>query len=146
MISESKVILFATEGNNSTSHLPQGAPLWDHGNYFLATLTPSTISLSVELLPTKSNPAVCSSIPLDVFCVPTQDVSTSHSASGSCIARSSRRSILLESPSSLLVMLAGVLRTRRQYKDGDRINAHMKCNLDREDCTSLRFPFILLYA
>ena len=50
--------------------------------------------LSVGLLPTKSNLIVCSSIPLDVFCVSTRDVSTSHSASWSCIARSSRRSIL----------------------------------------------------
>ena len=51
--------------------------------------------LSMGLLPTKSNLIVCSSIPLNVFCVSTRDVSTSHSASGSCIARSSRRSILV---------------------------------------------------
>ena len=43
-------------------------------------------------------------------------------------------------------MLAGFLRARLQDNDGDRINVPMKCNLDREDCTSLRFPFILLYA
>ena len=35
-------------------------------------------------------------------------------------------------------------KTSRQ--DGDRINVHLKCNLDREDYTSLRFPFILPYA
>ena len=40
------------------SHHSQGALLQDHGNYFLATLTPSTIFLSVELLPTKSNPVI----------------------------------------------------------------------------------------
>ena len=74
------------------------------------------------------------------------DVSMPHSVSGSWVARSSRRSILLEFSFPLLVMLVGVLRTRRQDKDGDRINAPMKCNLDREDCVSLRSPFILPYA
>ena len=62
------------------------------------------------------------------------------------VVRSSRRSILLEFPFPLNVMSIGVLRTRRQDKDGDRINVHLKCNLDREDYTSLRFPFILPYA
>ena len=38
MISVSKEILFATKGNNSTSHLPRGVPLWNHGNYILTTL------------------------------------------------------------------------------------------------------------
>ena len=33
MIYVSKVILFATWGNNSMSHLSQGAPLWNHGNF-----------------------------------------------------------------------------------------------------------------
>ena len=56
------------------------------------------------------------------------------------------RSVLLESPSPLVVMLVGVLRTRRQDKDGDRINVHLKCNLDREDYVSWRFPFVLPYA
>ena len=62
------------------------------------------------------------------------------------VVRSSRRSTLLESPSSLHVMLAGFLRARRQDKDGVQLNVHLKCSLDREDCTSLRFPFILPYA
>ena len=44
------------------------------------------------------------------------------------------------------VMLTGFLRARRQDKDGVQLNVHLKCNLDREDCTSLRFPFILPYA
>ena len=35
-------------------------------------------------------------------------------------------------------------KTSRQ--DGDLINVHLKCTLDREDYTSLRFPFILPYA
>ena len=65
----------------------------------------------------------------------------SHSVSCSIL----RRSTLLESP-SLQAMLAGFLRARRQGKDGVQINVHLKCNLDREDCTSLRFPFILPYA
>ena len=39
------------------SHLSQGVPLRDHGNYFLATLTLSTIFLSVELLPTNQTPS-----------------------------------------------------------------------------------------
>ena len=43
-------------------------------------------------------------------------------------------------------MLVGVLRARRQDKDGVQITVHLKCTLDREDCTSLRFPFILPYA
>ena len=48
-------------------------------------------------------------------------------------------------PSSV-VMIAGVLRARLRDKDGDRINALIKCTLDCEDCASLRFPFILPYA
>ena len=44
------------------------------------------------------------------------------------------------------VMLTGILRARLQDNDGDRINVPMKCNLDREDCASLRFPFTLPYA
>ena len=47
---------------------------------------------------------------------------------------------------SLVVMLVGVPGARHRDNDGGRINAPMKCNLDREDCTSLRFPFILPYA
>ena len=43
-------------------------------------------------------------------------------------------------------MLTGFLRARLQDNDGDRINVPMKCNLDREDCASLRFPFTLPYA
>ena len=43
-------------------------------------------------------------------------------------------------------MITGVLRTRCRDKDGDRNNVPMKCNLDREDYTSLRFPLILPYA
>ena len=35
-------------------------------------------------------------------------------------------------------------KTPRQ--DDDRIKVLMKCNLDREDCASLRFPFTLPYA
>ena len=41
-------------------------------------------------------PCHCSSIPLNVFCVSTRDVSTSHSTSWYCLARSSRRWILVE--------------------------------------------------
>ena len=41
-------------------------------------------------------PCHWSSIPLDVFCVSTRDVSTSHFASWYCITQSSRRSILVE--------------------------------------------------
>ena len=43
-------------------------------------------------------------------------------------------------------MLAGFLRARRQDKDGVQLNVHLKCNLDREDYTSLRYPFTLPYA
>ena len=49
-------------------------------------------------------------------------------------------------PFLFLSWLAGILRARRQDKDGVQINVHLKYNLDREDCTSLRFPFILPYA
>ena len=45
-----------------------------------------------------------------------------------------------------LSLIVGVLKARLQDNDGDRINVPMKCNLDREDYTSLRFPFILPYA
>ena len=45
-----------------------------------------------------------------------------------------------------LSWLAGVLRARLQDNDGDRINVPMKCNLDREDYTSLCFPFVLPYT
>ena len=47
---------------------------------------------------------------------------------------------------SLVVMLVGVPGARHRDNDGDRINVHLKCNLDREDRTSFRFPFILPYA
>ena len=53
------------------------------------------------------------------------------------------RSVLLESPSSLHVMLTGFLRARLQDDDGDRINVLMKRNLDHEDCVSPRSPFHL---
>ena len=59
------------------------------------------------------------------------------------VVRSSRRSTLLESP-SLQVMLAGFLRARHQDNNGDWINVHLKCNLDREDYVSWRFPFLFL--
>src|SRR3954468_13079439 len=60
----------------------QGAPLRDHGNYFLATLTPSTIFLSVELLPTKSTPRRLFFHPSRcVSCLSSRDVSMSHSMS-----------------------------------------------------------------
>ena len=42
-----------------------------------------------------------------------------------------------------LSWLAGVLKTRHQDNDGEWINVQLKCTLDREDYTSLRFPFIL---
>ena len=50
------------------------------------------------------------------------------------------------SPSSLHVMLTGILRARLQDNDGVQINVHLKCTLDHEDYTSLRFPFTLPYA
>ena len=37
---------------------------------------------------------------------------------------------------SLHVMLTGFFRARLRDNDGDRINVPMKCNLNREDCTS----------
>ena len=37
------------------------------------------------------------------------------------------------------VMLTGILRARLQDNDGDRINALMKCTLDREDYTSCTY-------
>ena len=37
-------------------------------------------------------------------------------------------------------MLVGVPGARLRDHDGDRINAPMKCNLDREDCVSLQSP------
>ena len=62
------------------------------------------------------------------------------------VARSSRRSILLEFSFLLVVMLDGVLRARRRDKDEDQINALRKCTLDRENYTSLCSPFTLPYA
>ena len=49
-------------------------------------------------------------------------------------------------PFLFLSWLAEVLRARRQDKDGVQINVHLKCNLDREECASLRSPFTLPYA
>ena len=66
--------------------------------------------------------------------------------SGSWVARSLRRSILLEFLFPLVVMLVGVPGARHRDNDGDRINVHSKCNLDHEDCVSLRSPSILPYA
>ena len=85
-------------------------------------------------------PLRCSFTPLDVFCVSTRDVSTSHSVSWFGIARSSRRSILLEFLPPLVVMLVGVPGARHQVSDGGRINVLMKCTLDREDCVGLVPP------
>ena len=39
-----------------------------------------------------------------------------------------------------------ISQSKTSRQDGDRINAFMKCTLDREDYTSLRFPFILPYT
>ena len=79
-------------------------------------------------------------------CLSSRDAAMSHPMSWSWVVRFSRRSIPLEFSFPLLIMSVGVLRTRRQDKDGDRINTLMKCTLDREDYTSLRFPFVLPYA
>ena len=57
----------------------------------------------------------------------------SHFVSCLSVARSLRRSILLDFPFLLVIMLDGVLKARRRDKDDDRINVLMKCNLDRED-------------
>ena len=46
----------------------------------------------------------------------------------------------------LVVMIVGLLRARLRENDGEQINVQLKCNLDREDCTSLRSPFTLPYA
>ena len=43
-------------------------------------------------------------------------------------------------------MLVGVPGAGHQDNDGDQINTLMECTLDREDYTSLRFPFTLPYA
>ena len=42
-------------------------------------------------------------------------------------------------------MIVGVLKARLRDNDGERINVQLKCNLDREDCASLRSPFTLPY-
>ena len=64
----------------------------------------------------------------------------SHSMSCLSVARSLRRSILLDFPFLLVIMLDGVLKARRRDKDDDRINVLMKCNLDREDRVSFASP------
>ena len=79
-------------------------------------------------------------------CLSSRDVTMSHPMSWSWVVRSSRRSIVLEFSFLLVVMLAGVLRASRRDKDGDWINVHLKCTLDREDYVSWRFPFVLPYA
>ena len=81
-----------------------------------------------------------------VSCLSSRDVAMSHSVSWSWVVRSLRRSILPEFPFPLVVMMVGVHGVRHQDNDGDQINTLMECTLDREDCASLRSPFILPYA
>ena len=128
--------------NSSTGHLPQGAPLWNRSNYFLATLNfcpilpkRGIVAYQLELSPYVSshNPDVC-------FVSQLKRWFMSHSVSCLSVARSLRRSILLDFPFLLVIMLDGVLKARRRDKDDDRINVLMKCNLDREDRVSFASP------
>ena len=104
---------------------------------------------SVELLPTQLN--LCH-LPLSIapdVCAMSQLKRCSYVSLRELIlsARSSRRSIPVGfSFLSVVIMLDGVLGAIRRDKDGDLINAFMKCNLDREDYVSLYSPFILPYT
>ena len=99
--------------------------------------------LSVGLLPTKSNLIVCSSIPLDVFCVSTRDVSTSHSVSWFGIARSSRRSIPLEFSLSFRCHVGWSSQARRRDQDDAKNQHPREGQLDRVDRDSFVTPFLL---
>ena len=147
MILGSKVILFPLKGIFLWATLPKvprygmmadnSSLSWNHAPSYSAWNCAYQLesSFSVSLHPS-----------LDV-CVESQlkRYSTSHSVSWSWVARSSRSSILLDFPFLLVVMLDGVLKARRRDKDEDQINTLMKCTLDREYYTSLRFPFVLPY-
>ena len=144
MIPKSKVTLFATSGNDSTSHLSQGAPLWNHGNYLLATLKPCNILLQRGIVayqiepPSSFHPSWC------VFCVSAQEMFqclTPWVDPGLFDLRADRPFYIFSFP--LVVMLVGVLGTRHWDKDGDWMNVLMNCNLDREDCVSCVPPFML---
>ena len=78
------------------------------------------------------------SIPLDVcFVSQLESCAMSYTVSWSWVARSSRRSILLEFLFPLVVMLVGVPGARLRDNEGDQINIPMECTLDREDCVGL---------
>ena len=117
---------------------PQGAPLWNHGNYLLATFKPCTILLLRGIIAYQIEPLtfISSHHPDVCFVSQLKRWFMSHSVSCLSVARSPRRSILLDFPFLLVVMLDGVLKARRRDKDDDRINVLMKCNLDREDRVS----------
>ena len=138
MIYRSKVILFATQGNNPTSHLSQGAPLGDQGNYFLATLTPSTIFLSVELLP--PNQTTSFVLPSLSMCLVSQLEMFQHVIPwvGLVIIRMIHpcRHVSLCWPH------VGWRSWKRGCQDQRmlRINNFMRCNLDHEDCAGLVPP------
>ena len=116
-------------------------------NQLLATLKPCTILLQHGIVayqiepPSSFHPSWC------VFCVSAQEMFQ-------CLTPWVDPELLdlwedrflWSCPFPLVVMLDGVLRARCRDKDDDRINVLMKCNLDREDCVSLRPPFILPYA
>ena len=107
MIYGSKVILFATLGNISMSQLPQGVPLWNHGNYLLATLK---FMLHLTQVWNCSLPNwtlviwFSPSLSMCVLCLSSRDVPMSHSRSWSWAARSLRRSFPVEFPSVIIVL------------------------------------------
>ena len=81
-----------------------------------------------------------------VLCVSSRDVSMSHSMSWSWVVRSSRRSILLEFSFSSCCHVGWSSQSKTSRQRWWLNQRLMKCNLDREDYVSLRFPFILPYA
>ena len=109
---------------------------------------PFTTLLSVELLSTQWTFIICYTpfLWMYVSWLSSRDVSMSHSVSWASVARFSKDRFFQGLSFLLIVMLVGVLRTRRQDNDDVQINVHLKCTLDHEDYTSLRFPFTLPYA
>ena len=75
-------------------------------------------------------------------CLNPRDGPMSHSVSCSIFEKIDPSRVSFFSPCHV----GRISQSKTSRQDGDRINAFMKCTLDREDYTSLRFPFILPYA
>ena len=109
---------------------------------------PFTTFLSVELLSTWRTYFICFTPSLWIYasCLSSRNVSMSHSMSWSWVVRSLRISTLLYFFLSSRCHVGWSSQSKTLRQRWWPINVLMKCNLDHEDCVSLRSPSILPYA